>query len=83
MQVAALNPEYTSRNEISEEELDKLRKTTIESALNDSFTLPMPILKGLLEKAISDKVWSDEDIAIYEEKKDNMKYLPNFLSEAN
>ena len=80
MQVAALNPEYTSRNEISEEELDKLRKTTIESALNDSFTLPMPILKGLLEKAISDKVWSDEDIAIYEEKKDNMKYLPNFLS---
>ena len=42
----------------------------------------MPILKGLLEKAISDKVWSDEDIAIYEEKKDNMKYLPNFLSEA-
>ena len=82
MQVAALNPEYTSRNEISEEELDKLRKTTIESALNDPFTLPMPILKGLLEKAVSDKVWSDEDIAIYEEKKDNMKYLPNFLSEA-
>ena len=80
MQIAALNPKYTSRDEISADELAKLREITIDSALNDTFTLPMPVLKGLLEKAVSDKVWSDEDIAIYEEKKDNMKYLPNFLS---
>ena len=80
MQIAALNPKYTSRDDISADELAKLREITVESALNDTFTLPMPILKGLIEKAVNDKVWSDEDIAIYEEKKDNMKYLPNFLS---
>ncbi len=80
MQVAALNPEYASRDEISADELAKMREITVDSALNDTFTLPAPILKGLLEKAVSDKVWNDEDIAMYEEKKDNMKYLPNFLS---
>ena len=36
----------------------------------------------MIEKATSEKVWSDEDIAIYEEKKSNMNYLPNFLSDA-
>ena len=80
MQVAALNPTYATSEEISADELAKMREITIDSALNDSFSLPMPILKGLLEKAVNDKVWSDEDIAIYEEKKDTMKYLPNFLS---
>ena len=80
MQVAALNPEYTSRDEISADELAKMKEITVDSALNDTFTLPVPILKGLLEKAVNDKVWSAEDIAVYEEKKDNMKYLPNFLS---
>ncbi len=78
MQVAALNPEYTSRNEISADELAKMKEITVDSALNDTFTLPAPILKGLLEKAVA--VWNAEDVAAYEEKKDNMKYLPNFLS---
>ena len=78
MQIAALNPTYTSRNEISADELAKMREITIDSALNDTFSLPAPILKGLLEKAVS--VWTAEDVAAYEEKKDNMKYLPNFLS---
>lgn len=80
MQIAALNPKYTSRNEISADELAKMREITVESALNDTFTLPKPILNKLIEKAVSEKVWSDEDIAIYEEKKSNMQYLPNFLS---
>ena len=80
MQIAALNPKYTSRNDISAEELAKLREITVESALNDPFTLPKPILQKLIDKAVNDKVWSDEDIAIYEEKKSNMNYLPNFLS---
>lgn len=80
MQIAALNPKYTSRNDISADELAKLREITVESALNDPFTLPKPILQKLLDKAVNDKVWSDEDIAIYEEKKSNMNYLPNFLS---
>ena len=78
MQIAALNPTYASRNEISEDELAKMREITVDSALNDTFSLPMPILKGLLEKAVA--VWGAEDVAAYNEKKDNMKYLPNFLS---
>ncbi|MDD6072052.1 MAG: translation elongation factor Ts [Clostridiales bacterium] len=80
MQIAALNPQYISRADISADEIAKLREITIDSALNDTFSLPKPILQGLLDKAVNDKVWSDEDIAIYEEKKSNMNYLPNFLS---
>jgi len=82
MQVAAMNPTYISRNEISEAELAKEKDITLESALNDPFTLPKPILSKLIDKAINDNVWSDEDKAIYEEKKSNMNYLPNFLSDA-
>ena len=77
MQIAALSPKYAVKEEISAEELDKMREITIESALNDTFTLPAPILKGLLEKAAN--VWGAEDVAVYEEKK-NDKYLVNFLS---
>ncbi len=84
MQVAAMNPQYVSRDEISEEELANLKKITLESALNDPFTLPKPILNGLLDKAV-DGVWSEEDTAILAEKradkKFNFNYLPNFLSE--
>jgi elongation factor Ts len=83
MQVAAMNPQYVSRDEISEEELASLGNITRESALNDSFTLPKPILNGLLEKV--DGVWGEEDIAILAEKRAdksfNFNYLPNFLSE--
>ncbi len=82
MQIAAMNPQYISRAEIAAEDLAKLKEITLESALNDPFSLPKPILNGLLDKAVNGKVWSDEDIAIYEEKKSNMNYLPNFLSEA-
>ncbi len=80
MQVAAMNPTYIGRNDISEAELAKIREITLESALNDPFSLPKPVLQPLLDKAVNDKVWSDADIAIYEEKKSNMNYLPNFLS---
>ena len=79
MQIAAMNPEYISRADISAESLAKLKEITIDSALNDPFSLPKPILSGLLEKAVAG-VWSAEDVAIYEEKKSNMNYLPNFLS---
>lgn len=82
MQVAAMNPTYISRSDISDAEIAKLREITIDSAINDPFTLPKPILQKLIDKAIADKVWSDEDIAIYEDKKSNMNYLPNFLSDA-
>ena len=83
MQVAAMNPQYVSKNDISSEELDKMHDITLESALNDPFTLPKPILNALLDKAV-DGVWNAEDIAILEEKRNdkgfNFNYLPNFLS---
>ena len=79
MQVAAMNPQYISRNDISAEELAKIKEITIDSALNDATTLPKPILNKLLDKAIGEKVWSDEDINNFEE---NMNYVWNFLSDA-
>ena len=83
MQVAAMNPQYVSRDEISEDELASLRKITLESALNDPFSLPKPILNGLLDKVAG--VWGKEDLDILHEKKAdksfNFNYLPNFLSD--
>lgn len=80
MQVAAMKPEYISRDDIAAEEITKMREITIDSSLNDPASLPKPILNALIEKACTEKVWSDEDIAIYEEKKSNMNFLFNFLS---
>ena len=57
-----------------------MREITIDSSLNAPASLPKPILNALISKACTEKVWSDEDIAIYEEKKSNMNYLFNFLS---
>ena len=44
MQIAAMNPEYISRNDMSADELAKLREIIVDSALNDPATLPKPIL---------------------------------------
>ena len=83
MQVAAMNPQYVSRDEISEDELANLRKITLESALNDPFSLPKPILNGLLDKV--EGVWEKADIDILSEKRADKSFnfndLPNFLSE--
>ncbi|MBR0541516.1 MAG: elongation factor Ts [Clostridia bacterium] len=81
MQIAAMSPEYLAKEDISDEELAKLRNITVESALNKPDSLPAPILKDLIATACNEKRWSDADIAMYEEKKDNMKFLFNFLSE--
>ena len=80
MQVAAMNPQYISRDDIAQAEIDKMREIIVDSSLNDPASLPKPILNALINKACTEKVWSDEDIAIYEEKKSNMNYLFNFLS---
>ncbi|MCR5054182.1 MAG: translation elongation factor Ts [Lachnospiraceae bacterium] len=80
MQVAAMTPQYVSRNDIPADEVAKLKEITIDSALNDPASLPKPILQKLLDRAVNEKLWSDEDIAIYEEKKSNMNFLFNFLS---
>ncbi len=82
MQVAAMSPQYISNSDISEAERAKIREITIDSALNDPASLPKPILNGLIEKVLAGKLWSDEDVAIYEEKKSNMNFLFNFLSDA-
>lgn len=82
MQVAAMNPQYISRNDISDEELAKLREITVDSALNDATTLPKPILNKLIDKAINEKLWSDDDINNFNEHKNNMNSVWNFLSDA-
>ena len=83
MQVAAMNPQYISKNDISADELAKIKDITLESSLNDPFSLPRPILTKLIDKAITTKAWNDEVAAIYTEKKNdkefNMNYLPNFI----
>lgn len=80
MQVAAMRPEYISRADIDQAEIAKMREIIVDSSLSDPASLPKPILNALINKACTEKVWSDEDIAIYEEKKSNMNYLFNFLS---
>lgn len=78
MQVAAMNPTYISREDISKEELDKLAEITVDASLNDPATLPKPIQNRLIEQAYNN-TWSDEDKKAYDENKTN-KYLFNFLS---
>jgi elongation factor Ts len=84
MQVAAMSPEYLSKDDISADELAKMKKIIIDSSVNNPETLPMPLFKGLIEFACDTKRWSDEDIAIYNEKKDDkkgMSFLYNFISD--
>lgn len=79
MQVAAMSPEYLCKEDISADELAKMKSITIDSSLNKPESLPKPILKKLFEKACNEKLFSDEDIAAYEEQKNN-NFLFNFLS---
>ena len=79
MQVAAMSPEYLCKEDISDEELAKLKNIIVESALNKPDSLPKPILTNIITKAINEKAWSDEDVAAYNEQKNN-KFLFNFLS---
>ena len=79
MQVAAMRPEYLSKDSISADELAKMRSITIDSSLNKPESLPKPILSALFDKACAEKLFSDEDVAAYEENKKS-PYLFNFLS---
>ena len=81
MQIAAMNPQYISRADISADEMAKLREITIDSALNDPASLPKPILSELFAKVEAGNLFSAEDAAVLAEKK-NDKYLFNFLSDA-
>ena len=79
MQIAAMSPEYLSKESISADELEKMRSITIDSSLNKPDSLPKPILAKLFDKAINDNLFSAEDVAAYEEQKKS-PYLFNFLS---
>lgn len=79
MQIAAMNPEYLAKEDISDAELAKMRSIIVESSLNKPDTLPKPILTKLIAKACDEKLWSDADITAYNEQKNN-KFLFNFLS---
>ncbi len=79
MQVAAMSPEYLAKTDISDDELAKMKNIIVESSLNKPDTLPKPILNALFAKAVGEKIFSDADIAAYEEQKNN-KFLFNFLS---
>ena len=80
MQIAAMNPQYVSRDEISADTLAKEKEIVVDSSLADPASLPKPILNGVITEAIESGKWSDEDKAAYEEQKNN-KFLFNFLSD--
>ena len=81
MQIAAQNPEYLSKADISDEEIEKMKSFTIDSALNKPESLPIPILNSLIEEVIADKKWSDEDINVYQGLDNKQKKnIVNFIS---
>ncbi len=80
MQIAAMNPQYVKREDMSQDSLAKEKEIITDSSLNDPASLPKPVLNKLIQEAIDTSKWSDEDKAIYEEKKSNMNFLFNFLS---
>ncbi len=79
MQVAAMSPEYLSKDDISAAELENMKKITVESALNKPDSLPKPILMDVISKTIEAGKWDQKDIDAYEAEKNN-KFLFNFLS---
>ena len=81
MQIAAMNPEYLGKSDISDEELAKMKSITIDSALNKPDSLPVPILNSIITEAINDKKWSDEDAEIYNglDQKQRKNFV-NFIS---
>ncbi|HBE10104.1 MAG: elongation factor Ts [Eubacterium sp.] len=80
MQIAAMNPSYVKREEISADKLAKERDIIVDSSLADPASLPKPILNAVIAEAIEKNAWTDADKATYEEQKNN-KFLFNFLSD--
>ena len=80
MQIAAMNPEYLSQDDISADELAKMKSITIDSALNKPDSLPVPILNSLIDEAKAGK-WSSEDTTVYEglDQKQRKNFV-NFIS---
>jgi elongation factor Ts len=81
MQIAAMSPEYLSKESIVEAELEKMKSITVDSALNKPDSLPMPILTGLISEVIDGKKWNDDDINIYQGLDNKQrKNFTNFIS---
>ena len=81
MQIAAMNPQYVNRGEISDETLSKEKEIVIDSSLADPASLPKPILNAVIDEAIENGLLTEEDKNFCVEKK-NDKYLFNFLTDA-
>ena len=83
MQIAAMSPEYLSKADISDEELAKMKSITIDSALNKPDSLPIPVLNSLIDEAINENKWSEDDITIYKglDQKQRKNFV-NFISDA-
>ena len=79
MQIAAMNPQYVNKDEISADKLNKEREIVVDSSLADPASLPKPILNAVIAEALENDKWNAEDKAAYEEQKNN-KFLFNFLS---
>ena len=80
MQIAAMNPTYLGKANISDDEMAKMHSITVDSALNKPDSLPRPILKELTDEALGGK-WSEEDIKIYSGlDAKQLKNFPNFIS---
>lgn len=81
MQIAAMNPEYLSSADISADEMDKMHSITVDSALNMPASLPIPILSKLIDEAMNEKKWSDDDTTIYQGlDQKQRKNFANFIS---
>ena len=93
MQIAAMNPSYVKRDEISADQLKKEKDIIIDSSLADPASLPKPLLNALFDEAKANivaeyaedgnKGWTKEDADIFDEKKaeGNLNFLFNFLSD--
>ncbi len=81
MQIAAMSPEYLAKEDISADEAAKMEKITVDSALNTPASLPIPILNSIIDEAINDKKWTEDDINIYQGLDNKQKKnFTNFIS---
>ena len=79
MQIAAMNPSYVKKEEISAETLSKEKEIVVDSSLADPASLPKPILNAVIQEALDKNLWGADDKAAYEAEKNN-KFWYNFMS---
>ena len=80
MQIAAMNPTYVKKDDISADTIAKEREIVVDSSLADPASLPKPLMMAVIQEAIDSNKWNAEDKAAYEEQKNN-KFWYNFISD--